>query len=219
MIFRRHDLVFSKWDEGDLAGLAHKNFKGLIMSGTLPGIVRREESVESPKMSNHYTEEDIVYLGFVYPNKENGSRVRFGTSIDGSRIERCLTPYDVADMEYEERSGPLKALTELRSDFDVGVWGSSSLEIVTGYHYTNETSDLDAICEYHDSLEVEELHSKVTELEGDIGIRIDVEITIPTGYGINLKEYAQGGKTLLAKGLRDVILINRNAFGKLHDPL
>jgi len=58
----------------------------------------------------------------------------------------------------------------------------------------------------------------VNELEGMFGTRIDVELVTSDGYGINLKEYVQGGDTLLAKGLRDVILINRKDIEKEHGP-
>jgi hypothetical protein len=42
-----------------------------------------------------------------------------------------------------------------------------------------------------------------------MGIKIDVEIHLRSGYGINLKEYASESDTLLGKGLRDVVLIDR----------
>jgi len=218
MNFQRHDLVYADFRDSDLSDLGHQGLRELILGGKLPGIVRREEGLEDPLLSNHYTEDEAVYVGFVHPVKEDGQRIRFGTSVDGARIESKLTPYDVARMDYDPRTSSLQALKKLAGMHPVGVWGSNALEIVTGLGYTNETSDLDVLKAYEGHEDSMGLSRSVSELESEFGTRIDVELITTDGFGINLKEYVQGGDTLLAKGLRDVILINREDLEKIHGP-
>jgi hypothetical protein len=42
-----------------------------------------------------------------------------------------------------------------------------------------------------------------------LGLRIDVEIDLPNGYGVNLKELFGQGRTVLGKSLADVAMLSR----------
>jgi len=218
MMLHRHDLVYADFDEEMLSGLGHRGLRDLILEGTVPGIVRREEGLDGPLGKNHYSEDETVYIGFVHPRKENGGRVRFGASISGADIRDAVTPFEIVRKDYHPRSTSLKMLKELGGRHAIGVWGSNALEIVTGLHYTDDTSDLDVLHMFTGEEDAMRLWKEVNELEGMFGTRIDVELVTSDGYGINLKEYVQGGDTLLAKGLRDVILINRKDIEKEHGP-
>jgi len=218
MFYYRHDLVYGSWDKISFEDLEHEKFKDLILRGGIPGIVRREDCIVHKVSDNYYNANETVYVGFVYPFKEDGQRIRFASSILGSDVERKYTPFEVAKMEYKKRTNPLSALNLLSKDHDIGVWGSASLEILTKMEYTNESSDLDALYRYESKEDLALLYGSVKELEKEYDMRIDVEVIIPNGYGINLKEYMQSGNTMLAKGLRDVILINRKDIERIHGP-
>jgi len=123
-----------------------------------------------------------------------------------------ITPYEVSNFEFEPRTPSLRALSIIAEKFKVGVWGSASLEIVTEFPYTHDRSDLDLLVRKYKHDQLIELISLCNELESSIGIKIDVEIQLKTGYGINLKEYMSESDSLLGKGLRDVVLIQRKSI-------
>ncbi|HNV94606.1 MAG: phosphoribosyl-dephospho-CoA transferase [Candidatus Methanofastidiosum methylothiophilum] len=208
MIFQRHDLVFSDWKKIDTSLIQNEDFKELILKNVLPGIVRRDE-IETTTGDNYYSENEKVFIGFVHPYTKDGRRLRFAASVPGNKIIKLITPYEITKYNFEERTPTLKALSQIINEYDLGVWGSTSLEIITGLPYTHEKSDLDLIVKDFDQKELIELLSTCNEVELSHGIKIDVEIHLRSGYGINLKEYASESDTLLGKGLRDVVLIDR----------
>jgi len=210
MIFQRHDLVFADWKSIDTSVIKNEDFRNLIIQSKIPGIVRRDEK-DVTDGENYYTENEKVFIGFVHPVTVQGRRLRFGSSIQGNKITKLISPYEVSNFEFEARTPSLKALTDIRQSYNVGVWGSASLEIVTEYPYTHDMSDLDLIVKNYQPDVLIELLSKCNELESSFGIKIDVEIYLKNGYGINLKEYVFESDTLLGKGLRDVILIKRKS--------
>jgi phosphoribosyl-dephospho-CoA transferase len=211
MIFQRHDLVFSDWKKIDTSLIQNEDFKELILKNVLPGIVRRDE-IETTTGDNYYSENEKVFIGFVHPYTKDGRRLRFAASVPGNKIIKLITPYEITKYNFEERTPTLKALSQIINEYDLGVWGSTSLEIITGLPYTHEKSDLDLIVKDFDQKELIELLSTCNEVELSHGIKIDVEIHLRSGYGINLKEYASESDTLLGKGLRDVVLIDRDSI-------
>ena len=211
MIFQRHDLVFSDWKKIDTSLIQNEDFKELILKNVLPGIVRRDE-IETTTGDNYYSENEKVFIGFVHPYTKDGRRLRFAASVPGNKIIKLITPYEITKYNFEERTPTLKALSQIINEYDLGVWGSTSLEIITGLPYTHEKSDIDLIVKDFDQKELIELLSTCNEVELSHGIKIDVEIHLRSGYGINLKEYASESDTLLGKGLRDVVLIDRDSI-------
>ncbi|HOT85621.1 MAG: hypothetical protein KBB87_04525 [Candidatus Methanofastidiosum sp.] len=211
MIFQRHDLVFSDWKKIDTSLIQNEDFKELILKNVLPGIVRRDE-IETTTGDNYYSENEKVFIGFVHPYTKDGRRLRFAASVPGNKIIKLITPYEITKYNFEERTPTLKALSQIIKEYNLGVWGSTSLEIITGLPYTHEKSDLDLIVKDFDQKELIELLSTCNEVELSHGIKIDVEIHLRSGYGINLKEYASESDTLLGKGLRDVVLIDRDSI-------
>ena len=211
MIFQRHDLVFSDWKQINISSIQNENFKKLIIQNIIPGIVRREE-IEVTQGDNYYSENEKVFIGFVYPYTENGRRLRFGSSVPGNKIKKLVTPYEISNFKFATRTPALSALSQIKHEFKVGVWGSTSLEIITGLPYTHDRSDLDLIIKNYAPDDLISFLSLCNELESKMGIKIDVEIHLRSGYGINLKEYASESDTLLGKGLRDVVLIDRKSI-------
>jgi len=203
--------VFSDWRQIDTSTIQNEDFKKLIVQNILPGIVRREE-IDTTQGDNFYSEKETVFIGFVHPYTENGRRLRFGSSIPGKNITKLVTPYEITNFKFQSRTPALSALYDIKNEFKVGVWGSTSLEIVTGLPYTHDMSDLDLLVKNYAPEELINLLSFCNELESRIGIKIDIEINLKSGYGINLKEYASESDTLLGKGLRDVVLIDRKSI-------
>jgi len=80
MIFQRHDLVFADWIGIDTSLVQNDNFRKLILESKIPGIVRREEIILT-QGENYYTENEDVFIGFVYPYTEDGRRLRFASSV------------------------------------------------------------------------------------------------------------------------------------------
>ncbi len=208
MIFQRHDLVFAEWKQIDTSNIQNDSFRKLLHDNLLPGIVRREET-DNSQGNNYYTQDEKVFVGFVYPYTIEGRRLRFASSVFGNKILKLITPYEVPNYSYEPRTPALSALALIKDHFEIGVWGSTSLEIVTGMHYTHDMSDLDLLVKNYSHEELVKLLSLCKKIESEMEIKIDVEVNLKSGYGINLKEYASENDTLLGKGLRDVILIDR----------
>ncbi len=46
-------------------------------------------------------------------------------------------------------------------------------------------------------------------VEGSLHLRIDVELDLACGYGVQLRELLSGGRMVLGKGLSDVVLLDR----------
>ncbi|HHN81939.1 MAG TPA: hypothetical protein ENN11_04900 [Methanomicrobia archaeon] len=208
MRFNRHDLVFAHGRDIALQGLGGGPFHDLITAGQIPGIVRREESALH-RGDPWYDANEEVYVGFVYPYKEDGHRIRYASSVHGSRITRTIRPYEVPHMSYERRTRPLLALSEFSASYPLGVWGSAALEAVTGLAYTDDMSDLDLIVRGYGRDELGELAHTTRAFEETFSIRIDVEVELTSGFAINLKEFVGDGPHVLAKGINGVELLER----------
>lgn len=209
MEVRRHDLVMADWGEEVVSSIPHQGLRELVSQGRIPGIVRRDEAHPLATGAPYYTEHDIVPVGFVYPYREDGMRIRHPSRIRGDAILRITSPYEIPTFEYGRRTAPLDALSQLSETAPLGVWGSAAMEIVTGLPYTDALSDLDLLVKGCSHQELTQLFYDVTAAETSFGIRIDVEITLTSGYGVNLKEYLSSVPEVLGKGVADVILINR----------
>jgi phosphoribosyl-dephospho-CoA transferase len=215
MEFRRHDLVMADWPEEMVSAIPHEGLRRLVKSGRVPGIVRRDEGCDDGLGREYYTQEDTIPLGFVHPFREHGARVRHAAHVEGRHALRVTTPYEVTGFPFEERTPALAALLDISATYSVGAWGSTALEIVSGLPYTDARSDLDLLVTGYDAEELCALSGELIRFEQVHGVRIDVEITLKNGYGINIKEYASSSKELLGKGLQDVILIKRDAVDAL----
>ncbi len=210
MEIHRHDLVMAAWDDNTIASIPHQGLRELVAQGRVPGIARRDEAHPLATGAPHYTDADIVPIGFVYPYREYGMRVRHPSSVGGGDILRVTTPYELLSIEFGQRTAALRALASISGSFPLGVWGSAAMEIITGLPYTDTLSDVDLLVRGCRSDELSELSREVSAAEATFSIRIDVEVALVNGYGINLKEYLSSSPEVLAKGVSDVILINRD---------
>ena len=108
-----------------------------LLSGSLPGIVRRG-----------LRSENRVPLGFCFPLRWQGQRVRLATEAALSAITRYSTPEQTASLSIAERTNAIRAFHALRQAWRwhglrLGVWGSVALEMVTPWQWSDTHSDLD----------------------------------------------------------------------------
>lgn len=187
----------------------------------VPGIVRREEF--SPR-------EGYIPVGFVSWRSSESGRLRVPSFALPEEIASAVSPEQVAAMARDKhgdvpgRTPALAAFSALlhawRDAFgDLGVWGSAAMEIVTGYPYTHQWSDLDIRIAPGVGMKRESLTACLAVIithEQRYGIRIDAEVRLPDAYGISLKELLNGGATVLAKGQKHVALLQKtDVFGSL----
>lgn len=180
----------------------------------VPGIVRREEN--APR-------EDMIPVGFSSWERGANGRVRAASFVRPDEIEDVSTPEAVLaklDARDQARRPPaLAALAALRENWPtppetvrLGVWGSAALELETGYPYVDSRSDQDMRITPCVPLSGDTLRAwldGIMETEERFTVRIDAEVSLPSGYGVSLKELLRPGVTVLGKGLLDVALLRK----------
>jgi peroxiredoxin len=83
------------------------------------------------------------------------------------------------------------------------------LEIYTGLPYTDGRSDLDVVVAGVSMDEVARIVELADTLETSFPVRIDVEVQLEEGWGVNGRELLSGGDTVLVKGICEVKLARR----------
>lgn len=174
-----------------------------LLSGLLPGIVRR---------GKHGA--DRIPLGFCFPLRWQGQRLRLATETALSAIKRYSMPEQTASLPIAGGAHAVNAFNALRKawrwpDIQLGVWGSVALEIVTPWRWTDAHSDLDLRLLPIAPAGLSECWASLCHIEEQFEIRIDGEIRLSDGFAINIQEWFSGSATLLAKGERDVELRSR----------
>lgn len=171
----------------------------------IPGIVRRAD-VALPA--------GAVAVGFSSPCAGPDGRLRLAATIDVANIVDVMSPYALMAMPISGRTRSLRTLQaagELsgRLGLRLGVWGSAALEVCTGLPYTHQASDLDLLVAPA-PLEVLTCFLKeMYKLEQQCALRIDIELDLSDGYGVQLKELMGSGRIILGKSLVDVALLSR----------
>lgn len=203
--------AYASLDKQTLESAPKAEIRRLVRDGygdvKIPGIVRREESLE-------YLPE-MVPVGFVAPVLNNGARIRVPAFVREQDVVRAITPYDALSQGFDLRNACLAALAEAmetarESGVVLGVWGSASMELCTGLTYTHDGSDLDLLVKSAPEHRLRDFLSNLTRLEGKHGVRIDVELDLPNGYGVQLKEMAANVRSVLGKSATAVSLLPRD---------
>ncbi|HED1419665.1 TPA: malonate decarboxylase holo-[acyl-carrier-protein] synthase [Kluyvera georgiana] len=181
----------------------------MLLSGTLPGIVRRGE---------HNIED--VPLGFCFPIRWHGLRLRLASGAPVDAIVSYSTPEQTASLPVADTTCATRAFNTLRQawrwpDLHLGVWGSVALEIMTPWQWTDSESDLDIHFAPTSLDDLTECQTTLNRIEQKFQLRIDGEIYLSDGYAINIKEWFSGSSTLLAKGENDVQIITRQHVAEL----
>jgi phosphoribosyl-dephospho-CoA transferase len=171
----------------------------------VPGVVRREDADARP---------GCVPVGFSDPFAGNGERLRVAGFARLEDILSAATPYELASLPLSARSSVMQALAQAKEkaaplSIRLGVWGSAAIETYTGLPCTREGSDLDLLV---NEAPIEALSAFMDEMRGvedSFHLRIDVELDLACGYGVQLRELLGAGRTVLGKGLSDVVLLDR----------
>lgn len=171
----------------------------------IPGIVRRAD-VALP--------DNLVAVGFSSPFAGPDGRLRLAVMIDVASIVDVMSPYALMAMPISGRTLSLRTLqaaAELSRclGLRLGVWGSAALEVCTGLPYTHQESDLDLLVEPAPLDVLMNFLKDIYELEKRFALRIDVELDLADGYGVQLKELMGPGRMILGKSLADVALLSR----------
>lgn len=180
----------------------------------VPGIVRREEN--APR-------EDMIPVGFSSWERSANGRLRAASFVRPDEIATASTPEAVlAKLDVRGQAAlpsALAALAALRENWPtppetarLGVWGSAALELETGYPYIDNRSDLDVRIAPCVPLSGDSLRAwldGIMEMEERFAVRIDAEVSLPSGYGVSLKELLRPGVTVLGKGLLGVTLLRK----------
>lgn len=171
---------------------------------SIPAIVRRKEETYH---------NDVLAVGLSSPFLIDGSRLRIPAFVPFDEIKAIVTPYEVLDRDFIERTKVLKLLSELRDlanlhHIEMGVWGSAGLEVYTGLPYTHECSDLDLIMKSTDLEKVTLVYSLIKKLGDKYNIKVDMELEIGD-FEIRIAELFTETESILGKGIEAVSLYPR----------
>lgn len=180
----------------------------------IPGIARREEDG---------TVSNLIPVGFASAWRVDGNRIRIPAFVQIEWITRIVSPQQVMQLGLVPRTPCLKALQEIGRlaeewKLEMGVWGSAALEVFTGLHYTDDNSDLDLLLESVSMEVMQAFWERMQKVGQKHQCNIDVEISLPTGYGVKLVEVLSNSGLVLGKGLQDVVLIEKETIIQMLSP-
>jgi len=157
-----------------------------------------------------------IQLGLSFPLRANGSRVRSAVVVQQSDIVNFMTPYQVLEngvLPHGPLARPLVRVLDCGAScgLQIGVIGSVALEIVTGHLYTTGSSDLDIVIAGGQLAIMREFYHQMSTIAQESNVRIDVEVLLSDGSGVKLTELLSESRTVLAKSLTDVCILDRAA--------
>ncbi len=220
MTWKRHTLVDIS-DAGRAAALAdHADGEGGRMvtreqaaqvllaekaGARIPGIVRRPDRTVPAA---------CVPVGFCSPWVGPEGRLRIAAVVSRAEVLRVTSPYALLGSPLPERTPSLRALAVAqrlagRLGLVLGAWGSAALEIYTGLPYTHQGSDLDLLVAPAPREALACFMGEIRGLEERYALRVDVELDLPAGYGVQLKELLGEGRMVIGKSFADVALLPR----------
>lgn len=210
-------IMTQSWETLDTKACPSKIWKKeLILNPLIPGIICRQPSAADNRLP--VLQPESLLAGFSHWRCENGSRLRMTASFETSAVHRSCSPFDLCKPDYHDRI--CRAYPQLEAIFSIagrygiklGLFGSTALEWVTGYPYRHRNSDLDLCIRLTKDADLYCFGKALIELENRCSTRLDVEVAIADGYGIKLKELLSPSRTVLAKGLYDVKLLEKNTI-------
>jgi len=211
--YRRHDVVWltesschdvaESMRTSTAAGAAR--MAAVFAMGEIPGIIRRSAPCDGSGIG----------IGVSFPLFEEGSRLRFATSVAAESIRAMQTPCDIIDLPFDTSIKPLQVLADIKQTLPewrgaIGVFGASALQIVTRLPYLHEDSDIDLVFNGGSPDALLEAHRALQEHESRSGVRIDAEVIAGRRFGIKLCELFRNQKTVLAKTINSVEVLDRN---------
>lgn len=171
----------------------------------VPGIVRREDG--APRFG-------FVPVGFSEPVSNGEGRLRIAAFARLEDVVGVTTPYEILSLPIPRRTASTEALAAAKAHAEeaglvLGVWGSAAMELYTGLPCTGRDSDLDLMVAAAPEEKLSRWMIEMEAMEERFGLRIDVELDLPNGYGVQLKELLDHGRTVLGKNMTGVALLPR----------
>lgn len=155
-----------------------------------------------------------IQIGVSFPFREDGVRVRSAVVLPRGGVDAVHTPWDVAGRiaagAFPE-ADELVELTELGRDHGiaVGLFGSAALQALTGLPYMEPCSDIDAVVIARSAAGLRSFHAALAEFARRHNRTCDVEVAVPGGLGIKLKELVSDVTAVAGRGMNGVRLVDR----------
>ncbi len=170
----------------------------------VPGVVRRENTTFRP---------GYIPVGFSEPQPAE-RRLRIAAFTWVEDIIRINNPYEIASLPIPRQTASTEAFVVAKAcaellNLPLGVWGSAALELYTGFPCIGPGSDLDLIIGSAPLEHLSWFMNTIKDAEKHFALRIDVELDLPTGYGVQLKELLGTGRTVLGKSISGVDILPR----------
>lgn len=171
----------------------------------VPGIVRREDV--APRSG-------CVPVGFCEPISRGEGRLRIAAFARREDVVGVVRPYELVSLPISRRTASMAALSAAKPhakalSLVLGVWGSAAMELYTGLPCTHEGSDLDLLVAAASRTRLFRFMDEIKIMEERFAVRIDVELELPNGYGVHLKELLGEGRMVIGKSINGVALIPR----------
>lgn len=156
-----------------------------------------------------------VALGLALP-VDHATR-RLACSVDHADVVRSRNPLTVDEAAHVLPAHDAEALRRFADAvaghaLQVGVYGSTAWEAMSGLRYRHEASDVDVVCDVASSSGLSACLAAFKDGTRDFRARLDGEVRFAGGRAIAWRELAEacaGTSTLvLAKGERDVALLS-----------
>ncbi|MDC7784970.1 malonate decarboxylase holo-[acyl-carrier-protein] synthase [Rhodoplanes sp. TEM] len=232
MIHPRHTLVFIAPEAR--AALADRLAAGLLpqfrrpplqawataafVDDDIPGIACRPDGAVP---AGH------VALGVAFPFRHEGSRVRARIDVPAAAVAGAWSPYEVLALP-RPRSLPFGPVLDELLDAaayhgaELGVFGSTALQLATRLGYVEAISDLDLVVRAPGAAALAGFAAASAAIARRHALRLDAEVDLANGYGVKLAELLSGANTVLGRSLADVRLLDRDealrAVGSGRDP-
>lgn len=218
---KRHDLldltdgareaILEELTGAGTAAAAHRDRYARILlpeqaGARIPGIVRREEGSAG---------RDRIPVGFSSPLAGREGRLRIAAFVHPDQVVRITSPFELLSAAAISVRTPCMQALEIAGNharplgLALGVWGSAALELYTGLPCTHRDSDLDLLVRPACREVLSRFLTEIGTIEQQLGLRIDVELAMKDGYGVQLKELFGQGRTILGKSLANVALLCR----------
>lgn len=162
------------------------------------------------------TEDGLLQVGFSYPERENGRRVRIAAAVEEEHILSTHSPWEIA-AKAMGKSGTIGdqmrgiAACCAQEGLRLGLFGAAAMETETGLAYLHRKSDLDLLVDHAPYDRLWEFYTALSEWEYENGSRCDVELRLADRCYCKLCELLRPQSTLLCRGGAEPVLLSRRA--------
>jgi len=165
--------------------------------------------------TGRYNEHGDMRVGFSFPVREDGNRVRVASYICQDCIRRVITPWEIAETMITQDGCVMDLLRSVMKrakalNVGVGVFGATAMQAVTGYKYLHESSDLDIVLKVPSPEMLDEFIKVILEIKEKSGINIDAEVCVPMIGYVKLGELVSDQSTCIVRGSFEPKLMKRN---------